>query len=206
MRLSAQNNQFIFSLPYYLMEVDMESQFNKLMVKNFIPYGSVMDYINAQIKEIVVPSITFNPVEQTVYHGKKLAHKESGNIYDKFANEVQVTFRAVDSYLNYFMLLQMMTEFYLNNAKPTIDFLYIEILDMDGDKLYTVMFKDCFFKGLSEISLGYNKFDISEKTFTVSIRYNWIDIRWELDDEDTKTSKSIFDIPINFKPDLLDRN
>ena len=205
MRLSAQNNQFKFLLPYYMLEKRLEEQFMKLLVKNFIPYDSPMDYINSTLKEITMPSLTFDLVQQTVYHGKTLSHKESKPIQDKFANEIQLTFRAVDSYLNYYMLLQVLVEFYLNNEKRAIDQFHVEILDQYGDKVYTVLFRDCFFKGVGEVSLGYNKFDISEKTFTLTVRYNWIDVLWELDDDDTRTSVSIFEMPDTFEPGKLDR-
>lgn len=200
MRQSAQNNQFIFSLPYYLIEEKIDNQFKKLMEKNYIPYDSVMDYINSTIKEIVVPSMSFNILDQHIKFGKKIGHKESGNVFDKFTNEIDITFRAVDSYLNFFIMQQIMLEFYLNTEKRTIPFVYIDILDKNADCVYTVVFEELFFKGISEIRLGYQQQDISERTFSVTFRYNWLDIKWKVDADQT-----IFDIPINFKPGKLDR-
>ena len=49
-------------------------------------------------------------------------------------------------------------------------------------------------------------FDLSEKTFSVTFRYNWIKIGYELDDDDIKTSKDIFDVPSNYTPGPLDKN
>ena len=47
---------------------------------------------------------------------------------------------------------------------------------------------------------------MNEDTFTITFRYNFIDVRWKLTiDEDGKTySKSIFDIPIDFKKGPMD--
>lgn len=205
MRISSQNNQFIFSFPYDFIEEYLEIEFNKLMEKNLIPYDSTIDYINSTIKEIVMPSISFNDVEQTLKRGKVIAHKESGSIFDKFSNEIDITFRAVDSWTNFFMLQQILVEFYLNNKKRNIPILHLSILDKDGDLIYTVLLKEVFLKSISEVRLGYNQQDISEKTFSITFRYNWIDVRWELDDEDVKTNKSIFDIPISFTPGKLDK-
>jgi len=70
MRISAQNNQFIFNFPVDFIEPYLYEQFNKLMEKNFIPYDSVVDYINSTIKEIVFPSASFENKEQHLRRGK----------------------------------------------------------------------------------------------------------------------------------------
>ena len=112
----------------------------------------------------------------------------------------------VDSNMNYFILLQILTEFYLNNDKEQISDFSIAILDHNGDLIYTVLFKEVLLKSIGESRLGYQMYDLSEKLFTITFRYNFIDIRYELEDDDLKTSKSIFDIPIDFKPGKLDRS
>lgn len=205
MRISSQNNQFIFNFPVDFIEPYLYDQFQKLMDKNFIPYESVIDYINSTIKEVVFPSTTFENKEQTLRRGKKVGWKDSKSVFDTFTNELDITFRSVDSWLNYFILLQILIEFYLNNDKNQIPMFTLEIIDKDGNLIYTIIFEEILLKSISEIRLGYQQYDIAEKTFSITFRYNFIDIRWELDDDDIKTSKSIFDIPINSKPGKLDK-
>jgi hypothetical protein len=60
-----------------------------------------------------------------------------------------------------------------------------------------VLFKDIIFKSISELRLSYNVQDVSEKTFSITFRYNWLDIIWELKERHKDQSKSIFDIPID---------
>lgn len=206
MRISSQNSQFIFNFPVDFIEPWLYDQFQKLMDKNFIPYDSVIDYINSTIKEVVFPSASFENKEQRLRRGKIVGWKDSKSVFDTFTNELEITFRSVDSWLNYFIMLQILMEFYLNNDKNQIPMFTLEIIDKDGNLIYTIIFEEVLLKSISEIRLGYQQYDIAEKTFTVSFRYNFIDIRWELDDDDIKTSKSIFDVPINFKPGKLDNN
>lgn len=205
MRISSQNSQFIFNFPVDFIEPHLYEQFQKLMDKNFIPYESVIDYINSTIKEVVFPSASFENKEQTLRRGKKVGWKDSKSVFDTFTNELDITFRSVDSWLNYFIMLQILMEFYLNNDKNQIPMFTLEIIDKDGNLIYTIIFEEVLLKSIGEIRLGYQQYDIAEKTFSVTFRYNFIDIRWELDDDDIKTSKSIFDIPINFKPGKLDK-
>lgn len=204
MRISSQNNQFIFNLPIDFIEPRLYNEFQKLMDKNFIPYDSVIDYINSTIKEVVFPGLTFENKEQRLRRGKVVAWKDSKSVYDTFNNELEITFRSVDSWTNYFILLQILIEFYLNNDKNQIPMFTLDIIDKDGSLIYTIIFEEILLKSIGEIRLGYQQYDISEKTFSITFRYNFIDIKWQLDDDEIKTSKSIFDIPINFKPGKLD--
>ena len=205
MRLNSTNNKFIFNFPVDFIEPWLYSDLQNVMDKNFIPYETVLEYINSSIKEIVFPSMSFDNVEQHIKRGKVIAHKPSKNVHDTFTNEIDISFRSVDSNMNYFILVQVLTEFYLNNQKHSISDFSIDILDHHGDKIYTILFKEVLLKSIGENRMGYQMFDISEKLFTITFRYNWMKIYYELDDEDTITGKSIYDIPIDFKPGDLDR-
>lgn len=195
MRISSQNNQFIFNLPQDFITQRLEDQFQKLMDKNLIPYSDVMAYVNSTIKDIVFPSLSYQTAEQNKYHGKRIVWREAGNMMDKFQGEIDVTFRSVDSHLNYFIVMQILNDYYLN--KPNyLDVLNIKVLDKDGDLIYTVLLKDVVYKSLSELRMAYYASEFNEQTFTVTFAYNYIDIVWELDDNDTTKGTSIFDIPI----------
>ena len=82
---------------------------------------------------------------------------------------------------------------------------HLEILDKDGCLIYTIIFEEVLLKSIAELRLGYQMYEVGDKPFTITFRYNFIDIRWELnDDDDTETSTSIFDVPIDFTPGRLD--
>jgi len=195
MRISSQNNQFIFNLPQGFISSRLEEQFQKLMDKNFIPYSDIIDYINSGIKDIVFPSLSYQTVEQTKFHGKKINWREAGNVMDKFQGELDITFRSFDSHLNYFIIMQVLNDYYLNK-KNYLDVLDINVLDKDGDIIYTILLKEIVYKSLSELRMSYSANQFGEQTFTVTFLYNFIDIIWQLDDDVTK-GQSIFDIPID---------
>ena len=204
MRLNSSNNKFIFNFPIDFIEPRLYEQLQNVMDKNFIPYETILEYINSTIKEIVFPSLSFENVTQTFKRGKQIAYKNSKNINDNFTNEIDISFRSVDSNMNYFILLQILTDFYLDNDKVNIPNFSIDILDKVGDKIYTILFKEVLLKSIGENRMGYQMYDLSEKLFSVTFAYNFIDVLYELDDDDLKTSKSIFDMPIDFKPGELD--
>lgn len=196
MRISSQNNQFIFNFPENFISRGLEEQYQQLMDKNLIPYNHVMDYINATIKDVVFPSVSYNTVEQKKFHGKNINWREAGNVMDKFQNEIDVSFRSVDSHTNYFMILEILNAFYLGKENY-LDVLNIKVLDKDGDLIYTILLKEVIYKSLSELRMAYYATDFNEQTFTLQFNYNFIDIIWELDDIEKQGGKSIFDIVTN---------
>jgi len=204
MRLNSTNNKFAFNFPVDFIEPWLYDELQNVMDKNFIPYETVLEYINSTIKEIVFPSSSYDTVEQTYKRGKVISYKSSKNVFDNFTNEIDITFKSVDSNLNYFILLQVLTEFYLNNDKKTVSDFSLDILDIHGDKIYTILFQEVLLKSIGENRMGYQMYEISEKQFTITFRYNYIKIYYELTNENKP--KDIMDIPINFKPDKLDKN
>lgn len=202
MRISSQNNQFIFNFPQNFVNRRLEKQFQILMDKNHIPYNDVIDYINATIKDIVFPSVSYDTAEQKFYHGKNIRWREAGNVVDKFQGEIDVTFRSVDSHLNYFIILQVLTDFYLGKENY-LDVLNIKVLDKDGDLIYTILLKDVIYKSLSELRMAYYATDFNEQTFTIQFAYNFLEIDWELNEISVTHGTSIFDVPV-VEPDPFD--
>lgn len=195
MRINAQNNQFIFQLPVDFIEPELYTKFQKVLDNNHMPYDNVLDYVNATIKEVIFPNMSFDAKKMTYWKGKNIEWKETGNVFDKFQNELDITFKAVDSYMNYFILVEILIEYYLNNPKQYIPYFSLQILDKQGDLIYTTLFKDIILKSVSEVRMSYQQQDASEKTFSITFRYNWLDIIWELKDEHKDDSESIFDVP-----------
>lgn len=180
MRISSQNNQFLFNFPTDLISEEVSSRITKYMEKNWIPYTDPMAYLNSTIKEIVFPSISFDGSEQISKFGKRKEHKAATNVYDTFTESLDITFRSVDSHSNYFMLQQILLEYWNNTRKHTIPDILLFVLDKDGDFLYTVAFRLSLFKSLSEVRLMYQSFDVAEQTFSLTFRFNYMDIYWDL--------------------------
>jgi hypothetical protein len=205
MRISSQNSQFIFLLPVDFITPRLFQKFQKFLDSNHIPYDNVLDYINSTIKEFVFPSISYENVEQRTKYGKKMAWRGSGNIYDTFQQELDITFRSVDSHANYFMLMEIFQEHYQTAKRSWIPYLTLHILDKNGDLIYTVVFKNNLLKTLSELRLTYQNQDFSEKQFSVTFKFNYLDILYEYKNTNLDESESVFDLPIeDVKSDDVD--
>lgn len=193
MRLSSQNNQFLFNFPTDFISKDVEERLKKYMEKNWIPYTDPIAYINSTLKEIVFPGVSYEGSEQIHKFGKKIEYKPAGNIHDTYTNTLDITLRSVDSHTNYFMLQQIFAEYYNNTRKYYFPWLSLFLLDKDGDFLYSVNFRSVLLKSLSENRLMYQAQDVSEQTFSITFKYNFIDIYWDLTDNPDYKKERIFD-------------
>lgn len=192
MRLNSSSNQFLFQFPTDFVSEEVNERLKKYMDKNWIPYTDPMAYLNAQIKEIVFPSITYEGSEQTIKYGKKVEWKSSQNIYDTYTNTLDITMRSVDSHTNYFMMQQIFAEYWNNTRKYYLPWIQLYTLDKDGDFLYSVNFREPLLKSLSEVRMMYQSMDVSEQTFTITFKFNFMDVYWELSDNPFNKKDNIF--------------
>lgn len=196
MRLGSQNNQFRFNFPNDFISEEVNDKLTRFMDKNFIPYDQPIDYLNSTIKEIVFPSMQIEGSEQTHRFSKKIEYKPTQNIHDLNAPELDITFRSVDSNANYFMLRQILTEYYNNTRKYYMPWLTIDILDKDGDVIYVVKLRSVLWKSESELRLAYQVQDITEQTFSLTFKFLFIDIDWLLSSSPQIEDESISDTEV----------
>ena len=207
MRLNSQNSQFIFNFPVDFISTEVEERLKNYMQKNWIPYLDPISYLSSTIKEIVFPNVTYEGSEQTLKFGKKFEHKPAVNIHDTYNSTLDITLRSVDSHANYFMFHQIFAEYYNNTRKYYLPWINLVILDKDGDYLYSVNFRLPLLKSLSETRLVYQSTDTSEQTFSVTFKFNFIDIYWDLKDDPTAKEKRIFDTQTwDHSKDILPRH
>ena len=192
MRISSANNQFLFNFPSDFVAKEVDDRLKKYLEKNWIPYMEPISYISSTIKEIVFPSITYEGSEQIHKFGKKIEYKPASNIYDTYTNTLDITLRSVDSHTNYFMMQQIFAEYYNNTRKYYLPWINLFLLDKDGDFLYSVVFRSALLKSLSEVRLMYQAMDVAEQTFTVTFKYNFMDVYWELSDNPDYKKDNIF--------------
>lgn len=176
MNISSQSSLFIFNLPVDLVNAKLETEYMKLLKKNRIPYESVVDYLNSSIKEITFPGLNFDLPIQTQKYGKEISWKSSRNVYDTFNRELDITFKSVNSHLNYFIILDMCLNEYLDVQNTYSSPMFVRILDKHKDAIFEIRFRSVNLKSLSENRLNYSDSAIEEKTFTVTFAYNYLDL------------------------------
>ena len=181
MRLSSQASQFIFNMPQNFLKPEILQTYTPILEKNWVQYENVIDYINSTIKSVNVPGISFDMPKQITVRGKERYFKPSKNIQDiTTTHELTVTFRSVDSNLNYMLLLDILSKHYLDTDNAFIDPFTITSVDMHRDAIYIIRFYEIIFKAQSDNTFNYSQQKVTAQEFTITFHFNFYDIEFLL--------------------------
>jgi hypothetical protein len=182
MRLSSQSSAFVFNLPSDIVPVEISSSYTPLLEKNWVQYSNVIDYINSTIKSVTFPGISITTPEQTLVRGKTRKYKPAGNVQDIFgARALDITFRSVDSDLNYMLVMDIFIKNYLDIVELYINPFIISALDIHRDEIYKMVFTEIIATDLSALTFDYSQQRVNTKEFTLSISFNFMEIEFMLD-------------------------
>jgi len=178
LNLGTLNNQFSFNLPGDFVPEELEERYMPLLKALRKPYASVIDYLNSTIQDIDYPEFSIPTSTQIIKRGKETFWRGSGNVYDGFAKNGQITFLSVDSNLNYIIIQNCLTAAYLNVDKTYDGNLILAVVDQNRKAFFITQFRSLIFTKLDGTKFGYNDQTINTKTFQMSFVYNYIDIEY----------------------------
>jgi len=181
MRLSSQSSQFIFNLPSDFLPTEIVETYMPILEKNWIQYENVIDYINSTIKSVNFPGIAFDMPKQITMRGKERQFKPAKNVQDiTTTHDLTVTFRSVDSDLNYWLMFDIISKHYLDTENSWVNPFTITCVDIHRDAIYVIRFYEIILKGLSENTFNYSQQKVNPKDFTISFHFNFYDIEFLL--------------------------
>lgn len=179
MRLSSQSSQFVFNLPSDFLKPELIDNYRPILEKNWVQYENIIDYINSTIKSINFPGISFELPKQVLPRGKQRQYKPAINVQDlTTTKDLTITFRSVDSDLNYWLLFDILTKHYLDLENPFVYPLTITCVDIHRDAIYIIRFYEIILKSLSENTFNYSQQKVTSKEFTLGFHFNFYDIEF----------------------------
>ena len=182
MRLSSQGSQFIFNLPSDFIKQEVINTYTPILEKNWVQYENVIDYINSTIKSVNFPGISFDMPKQINMRGKERQFKPAKNVQDiTTTHDLTVTFRSVDSDLNYWLVFDILSKHYLDVENSFVNPFTITCVDIHRDAIYVIRFYEIILKGLSENTFNYSQQKVNAKEFTINFHFNFYDIEFLLD-------------------------
>lgn len=181
MRLSSQSSQFIFNLPSDFLPQEIINTYTPILEKNWVQYENVIDYINSTIKSVNFPGLSIQTPEQSLIRGKKRSYKPATNVNDIVSSrEFQVTFRSIDSDLNYWLVFDIFQKHYLDVINMYIKPFTITAVDIHRDAIYVVKFFEIIALSLSEVIFDYSQQKVNPKEFTLTFKFNFVQIEFLL--------------------------
>ena len=181
MRLSSQSSQFIFNLPQAFLKPEIIDTYTPILEKNWVQYENVIDYLNSTIKGVNFPGISFELVKRIEVRGKERFLKPAKNIQDiPTTHDLTVTFRSVDSDLNYWLMFDIISKHYLDTDNAFLEPFTIACVDIHRDAIYIIRFYEIILKSLSENTFNYSQSKVNAKEFTITFHFNFYDIEFLL--------------------------
>ena len=181
MRLSSQASQFIFNLPSDFLPAETINSYAPILEKNWIQYEDVIAYLNSTIKSVNFPGIGFDMPKQITMRGKERQFKPAKNIQDiTTTHDLTVTFRSVDSDLNYWLMFDIISKHYLDVENSFVNPFTITCVDIHRDAIYLIRFYEIILKSLSENTFNYSLQKVTSKDFTITFHFNFYDIEFLL--------------------------
>lgn len=181
MRLSSQSSQFVFNLPSDFIRPELIKHYQPILEKNWVQYENIIDYLNSTIKSISFPGIGFDLHKQVLLRGKERQFKPAKNVQDVITTrDITITFRSVDSDLNYWLMFDLLTKHYLDLDNAFNKPLTITCLDIKRDAIYVIKFYETIFKSLSDNTFNYSQQKVASKDFTTTFTFNFYDIEFLL--------------------------
>ena len=181
MRLSSQASQFIFNLPSDFLPPETIDSYSPILEKNWIQYEDVIAYLNSTIKSVNFPGIGFEMPKQITMRGKERQFKPAKNIQDiTTTHDLTVTFRSVDSDLNYWLMFDIISKHYLDVENSFVNPFTITCVDIHRDAIYLIRFYEIILKSLSDNTFNYSLQKVQSKDFTISFHFNFYDIEFLL--------------------------
>lgn len=182
MRLSSQSSQFIFNLPSDFLPREIIQTYTPILEKNWVQYENIIDYINSTIKSVNFPGLSFEMPQQILMRGKERQFKPAKNVQDIITTrDLTVTFRSVDSDLNYWLIFDILNKHYLDVENSFVNPFTITCVDIHRDAIYVIRFYEIILKSLQDNTFNYSQQKLNAKDFTMTFHFNFYDIEFLLD-------------------------
>src|ERR1035437_7006644 len=138
MIINSRSSNFLFTFPKGFFSKSIVDKYKPYVFRNFLPYDTLENFMAAQIQSVTFPTISMDPVMQTRNLGKKQEYKNSVPIADLFARDLQITFRSLDGYINYWIFMENALEYLsFENKQQYFDDLQMRFLDQEGHVVIT---------------------------------------------------------------------
>ena len=134
--------------------------------------------VESSMQGITVPSYQYDSVNQmhvdTLNHnGISTNWRSTTNAQENTVKNLSLTFKLLNGYINYWILLDTYFFHYdMANPEPFIGDISLRMLDNQENIMFTRVYKDCIFTGISDFELSYSENIQTFETFTIDLQYS----------------------------------
>lgn len=177
MLLNSRTNNFRVRFEKGWFDKIIEEKYEPFIKKLHTPFPNLQTYIESTIQSITFPQLTAESVEQTLFEDHPVKWKGGKSLKRYLNKSISITFKSVESYLNYWIFWDQFNLFYdLDSKNEFMKNIYVNFLDHNGLDIISIEMKQILINSLSSLELNYSSLTAEFKTFTLELSYNYIDI------------------------------
>jgi hypothetical protein len=203
MNPNSQKDLFVFSLPSIMVPKQLEEKWKVHLLNYRKPFATVIDYVNSNIKEVILPAMSPTVVIQKKFYSKEINYRGSKSPYDLSSREFSVVFKNTDYNIFYYLLKDIVYYHYITNKSPFVGDFTISVLDVQRREQLRIVLSEINITGLSEITFANQEKDVSTEDLTMSFIYNYEDIQYIPTLENYSIQGELFD---NYSEQIIKDN
>lgn len=181
-------DKFATHLPKNFFDPEISKKYNKYIKLQDSYFNDIISIINESIMRVSIPGLEQELISQRTVSGQGgnieqdiTLHKANKPLEEVIeTNTITVTFRHLDSFINYFYLMEM---FYKKYAKQTTDsrfMLPITLLNVDKIPVFVAVFDQCLFKSIQGLELSFDSTNREFKEFTCDFTFSNFSIVFDM--------------------------
>ena len=183
MFLNPKMNLFVFNFSRDFIPTEIRDKYYRYL--NRVPGNLIdepIDFLNYSIQTCNLPGLNYSNVEQLRHFGYKDLFRTSTHPKELYAKELNVSLRLTDSFLNYWIMVDVFNYYYSYKTKvPYIGDQEIQILDGDGNVVTTIKLLKVLFTSIGDLSLNYSSNNPDFNSFDIGLIYNELEIKQNFD-------------------------
>lgn len=205
--LSPRYDLFRFLFPDTFLSPEIKEKYKKMLLKNPGIVTDALSLLNESIQSIQFPgfqnlTITQQQPGKNMIVEKSSKNRSFGRIniegtsdYNymspvsplaNISREITVTLRHIQGFITYFMIYEEMLYRYSrpvsyrreDRMNPCDPEFRLQILSESGNIFCTLVMKDVYISGMDGIDLSYSKLTRDSSTFSITFKFNNIDIEF----------------------------
>lgn len=181
MNLNAKSNLFRFTFPVGFFPKKITDKYERYLEKSQIPFKNFEDFINSTIQSVTIPSLNGDIVEQKGAYRVAQKWRSGFETIRMLERSFTVEFKLVESFMNYFALMEAFFEFHDFQTKVEyLSDLVLEVYDTDLLRTLKIKYGQVLYKSIPT-AISFNHGDVRNtfKTFSINFVYNNLEIDFD---------------------------
>lgn len=184
-------DKFQLRLPTTFFKPDIVEKYNRYLGLQNTYFTTIDQVVNESIMRVSIPGLSQDLISQntavdasqgTVGTQDVTQYQDTRPLEEVIEdNTINVTFRHLDSYINYFFLLETFYKMYLSSDKKYVRFdLPVTVYSSDNHPVFIAMFSNCLFKSVPSLDLAYDNQARDFKDFQCAFTYSDFSVIFDL--------------------------